>query len=280
MTAWLPAPARADVVPAPVRQADSRGDGPVVVTQEEDCYEVVVTRAARLAELQALVPPRYSLVQLTPTIGRLFFIDYACARVAVGGVGTAEPTVTTIVATQVQARDGVPLNALYLLGHTTTSRLLAARYAALGLPTTWSPATTSSSTAVGDGSTSTVVFDVVGGGLDHTLVMQAVEPPVGPVVEEPGGTFVHDGPRGDLELAYANAVRPASSGRVVADFRAATALGQLFVAEQGKLVNGGVFGYFRGDWTGTLSRDTAAPDRPASTTTRVSAVLPLTSSLR
>jgi hypothetical protein len=71
---------------APTPRASAQtGGGTSVMTDEKNCYEINIPRAADLANLRAAVEDPYKnrLLEIAPGVGRFFVIDYSCKQVTV-----------------------------------------------------------------------------------------------------------------------------------------------------------------------------------------------------
>jgi len=222
-------------------------------TQELGCHEVIVLRGASIPALQAFVPARYTLNLITPTIGRMFIIDYTCDAVSVDGRGSIRRTSVTLVSTTVSARDGAPVNAQYILGFGTDNPQLAARFRQLGLPEIYLPQTTATDVLRVGGAQSDIEWKFAADeptALDHRLWGVTTEPPAAPI-EYATSTYYFDGPDGDVRLSYFNSRQPVSTAVISADFRAASLImGYLYLPTLGQ-INNVRFTFIRGGWTST-----------------------------
>lgn len=223
---------------------------------ESNCYEALVPRTARWEEANALVPDNYTVTNTAasglPKTARLRITDTHCEEVSVNGHPPVRDTTTSYASIQIEARDNEPaVGHTYLITIVTDNPVLFAHYRAADLPVSFSPRTGSSEFFNADGTTSMVQWNVVGGGLTHTLTASPTAP-TGPVAPS-AGTWWFDGKHGDLRLAFTNLATTPSPARLTADFTQASAIADLFTTEAAKTPNA-IFpgGYSRGSWTGVL----------------------------
>jgi hypothetical protein len=162
----------------------------------------------------------------------------------------------SLVAAQLVAPYG-----LYILDHATNNQQLAEQYSALGLPTKYQPATTSSYKA---GEPDVLVhWEIVGDGLDHTIDAKTSEPPESPVTTSTTlFRFVTDSGQ-QLQLTYNNSPRPNVDAVITADFTHTTSVSDLFLLERLKTIPGVNFAksFLVGRWTSTL-QETSDPGAP------------------
>jgi hypothetical protein len=234
---------------------ESGRDRVLTTTQETDCSEVGVNRAANLKLARELVPARYTLLQPSTTTARLRFIDYHCESLSVDGHPPARDTTVSIIGYVTTARGGEEGPGFYIIAIATDNPVLFAKYRAAGLPVEFDRRTAASETDSGTAGSPTIInWNFVGDGLDHTIRAEATEPPAGPIESSTGTFYFDDGRHGDLRLRFDNLMRPNSTARVFADFRDASAVAGLFSAPNFLVVNGVNFTFTRGSWTGVLER--------------------------
>jgi hypothetical protein len=142
-------------------------------------------------------------------------------------------------------------SSLYILAHATNNQQLAEQYSALGLPTTYQPATMSSYEA---GEPALAHWEIVGDGLDHTVDAKTTEPPESPITASTA-SFCYEIDSGQqLLLTYNNSTRPRVDAVITADFTHATSLTDLFANPGLRSIPGVRFSnaFQFGTWTSTL----------------------------
>lgn len=181
----------------------------VLEAEDTDCFEVIVNRAAKYADLRQRVPERYGLVGAGTAFGRIFFVNVQC-DVSLEG-HPARRTTSVYVLAALTSRDGLTSTG-HLLAHGVNNPELAARYRAAGLPTHWQPDTTATETVDDAADLTTMQCTVVGDGMDYALTGAAKHPLNTPVVDSESD-HNYDGPRGDLLLSFENTVRSGAPPR-------------------------------------------------------------------
>jgi hypothetical protein len=249
-------------VTAPIASADpAEGVGAsegIIRTQETNCFETGDRRPVLLADADAYVPDRYTVIPMVAPpppawtgapgaiVAAVGFQDYVCAGLSVNG-HAARPTIVSLGVVAVR-RDGVPVS--YILWVGTDNPLLFARLQQLGVETFFIPQSTYTETTNLLGQRE-ITVDYVSrgpGGLDYTRNLVVVsEPALAPVPSV--GTFYHLGSRGEVRFSYANLADAAARARICFD-----------VADDSLPLDRGITDFcfpalrtfFRGSWTGTI----------------------------
>jgi len=192
----------------------------VAVTDENDCFELAITRQGDLAATREAVPARYSLTTvLGGTASALWLHTYTCRDLTVDGqpaVGGNGETTVTIGSVQVNKRDEDTLTGFntYVLWYGTDNPVLFAKFQQLGLPARLLPRGVSAT--IDQGATQSIVdwaFNVPG--LTYKVHAVGSVVPLAP----PGKISMwFDGPRADLKLTYLNdAAQPSTLAPTEAD---------------------------------------------------------------
>ena len=223
-------------------------------TTEMDCYEIAITRAGSTA-IDAHVPDRYTLLRLTNGAPRLVINDYACAEVSVDGQRLNKATIVTLGRAVITARDGTPAAGSYLLWLATDNPGLAARYRQVGVPASYVPMSSWSTTTSTSGLVSTTI-EVVDADLGHTLESSAPVAPVPVPVDPPNGPIVfYEGSKGSVRMTIVNTELGSAGARVWGDLSVVPAIAPLVNPQFATMVGTNFpAGAVRGSWTSTVER--------------------------
>jgi hypothetical protein len=233
--------------------AEERTSGALVTTDEQNCYETNITRAVLTSQLEALVPDRYTLLQITPIASRFTITTVTCSRVTVDGqpaVGRDKPTTITIGSAVVTHRDGqqLPRQQQYIVWYGTDNPVLFAKLQQTGLPVSFLPS--SNATVSSNGATSTITRAIRGAGLDYDETAVGTEPTA--AQQATISVWWHDGPMGDLRITFSNQFA-SSTAVITADYRGNEVLSRIIASPNLLQINGATFVYVRGSWTSEVS---------------------------
>jgi hypothetical protein len=220
-----------------------------VSTVEQDCYEFNEMLLAPLETLRAAVPERYEVLPFpqSPDLGFLLVSDHHCARVEVAGRVWPGRHVSTMGMTVLRARDGVPQEAFFQLWYGTTNLSLLAHAQLLGLRV--QPVAASQSVVPDGAGRNRVTMSYAGFGLDHRRTALVVEPAATPVTEAPSAPIYAAGRRGEVTLAYRNALRPPGVATIDVTIDTGSRLAGLGLPPS----YGGDIEFRRGGWRSTIT---------------------------
>ncbi|WFE98664.1 hypothetical protein [Micromonospora sp. WMMD964] len=220
-----------------------------VSTVEQDCYEFNEMLLAPLTELRAAVPARYEIAPFPPSpdLGYLLVSDHHCGRVEVNGHRWPGRHVSTMGLTLLQSRDGVPQEAFFQLWYGTTNLSLVAQAQLLGLKVR--PVAATQSVVADAEGRNRVTMAFQGAGLDHRRTALVTEPAATPVTEVPSAPIYAAGRRGEVTMAYQNALRPSSVATVDVTIDAGTRLAEFGLPPD----YAGDIEFRRGGWRSTIT---------------------------
>ena len=222
-----------------------------VSTTEQGCYEFNELARVPYTDIRAAVPERYTPHPgvTDPSVGFVIFVDYACDTLTVDGRRWPRRSVTTMGVTPLDARDGQPGFAYYVLWYGTNNPVLAGKLRSLGVP---AHKIAAYDTVRGtDPTHSAITMKYRGARLNHVRTADVVEPPEQPVTDVPSATFYFAGRRGEVALSYANRFRPASTATTELRVGPRSVLAALGVPST---ITGPTM-FTRGDWVGTAVLD-------------------------
>jgi hypothetical protein len=147
--------------------------------------------------------------------------------------------------TPLDARDGQPGFAYYVLWYGTNNPVLAGKLRSLGVPA--HKIFAHDVVTENDRTHSAITMAYRGARLNHVRDANVVEPPEGPVADVPSATFYIAGRRGEVALSYANRIRPISTATTEVRVPPGSLLARLGILS----TISGPTTFTRGDWVGT-----------------------------
>ncbi|RKN45317.1 hypothetical protein [Micromonospora endolithica] len=220
-----------------------------VSTVEQDCYEFNEMLLAPMTELRAAVPARYEIAPFPPSpdLGYLLVSDHQCGRVEVNGHRWPGRHVSTMGLTLLQSRDGVPQEAFFQLWYGTTNLSLVAQAQLLGLKVR--PVAATESVEADATGRNRITMSFRGSGLDHRRTALVTEPAATPVTEVQSAPIYAAGRRGEVTMAYQNALRPTSVATVDVTIDAGTRLAEFDLPP----TYAGEIQFRRGGWRSSIT---------------------------